>query len=117
MKFTETNPNKSYDVMRYVSENGVWEMGVRSVLYGKRISANPVGWGGYEVDYCAGPVPEHVYEIRDLVRDILEAYPESLEPYTIRQLWPKWERRPIHKDETCVPELRRLAALARAGAL
>lgn len=117
MKFTPAPPNVDFDVERYVSENGVWELGIHSVLFGKRVAANPVNWGGYEVDYCAGADPANVAEIRDLVRDILSMFDEDVEPHTIRHLWPKWERRPIHKDATCVPELRRLAALAKAGSL
>lgn len=117
MRFTETNPNENYDVMRYVSENGVWEMGVYRVIFGYRVGAGLATSGCREVVYCAGANPEHVHEIRDLVRDILQAFPESERGHRISALLPSFEIKPIHKDATCVPELRRLAALARAGAL
>ncbi|MFC3833438.1 hypothetical protein [Deinococcus rufus] len=104
--------NENYDLGRWVSETGRWEFGLRSMLFGVRVSAGLVGGMSYDIDYCAGADPHRIALLRHLLHTILEGHPESVRPHQLLALLPTWERRPIHLDERCFSELVRLAGEA-----
>lgn len=119
MKFTEAAPTEGY-FMRWVSENGIWEFGLRRMIFGVRVSANLVDapWGEYAMmDYCAGAKPRDISRLCRLGRTILEGQPESITGQELRAMLPGYAVRPVVKDEACMTALTRLAAEAmRRGA-
>lgn len=112
MKFTQAAPTEGY-FQRWVSENGVWEHGLRRMIFGVRVSANPVGADCVVMDYCAGANLLDVVDLLGLTRTILEAQPESLTTRELRAMLPGWDRRPVVRDEACMAGLRQLAEAAR----
>lgn len=113
MRFSLAPTTPDLDILRVVSETGRWEVGIWRVMFGLRVRA--LVDGEVPVDYCGGKVVEQVHEVYALVTDILTALPESVSGDEVHALMPGFEQKPVHKDFTCVPQLRALAARARAG--
>ena len=111
MKFTQAAPDNGY-FMRWTSDTGRWEFGFQQMLFGVRVSANPVSgpWGEYAVmDYCAGPSESAVRTLFMLTCTILEGQPESLTGDELRAMLPGYEVRPVVNDPACMAALTALA--------
>ncbi len=109
MKFTRTEPNKDFDIIRCVSENNKWEIGIRQMLFGVRICGNPTGNGAYSFDYCAGDDQLFALELFAAVVNILERYTEETTSTQIRIDFPPYEIKPINKDPYCWKRLQEMA--------
>ena len=115
MNFSSAEPDEDLNIMRFTSENGVWELGIREVLYGYRINLNwmkPVpsyGEPHYHVlDYCGGADEAFVLQLLATVHLILSGIPETVTAQDIKRTFPGWKVRPIHKDP-CWVKLQEMA--------
>lgn len=111
MRFTKALANENFDVLRCVSENSVWELGIRSVLFGIRICANPVGDDCYWLGYCAGDDFGFALVLLATVAKILEQYPENTDPQQIKLDFPKYDIKPINRDPYCWRRLQEMAGM------
>lgn len=97
---------------RWTSENGVWEIGVYPVMYGKRIRAGIVKSPCCAVDLCAGRDEDVLKELAVLVMYILESFPEDVKTSEVEEVFPFCRVKPINNDP-CWEELRKLALRCR----
>ncbi len=109
MKFTKTEPDENFDVLRCISETGKWEIGIRRVLYGLNICGNPVHDDCYSFHYPAGDNRGFALVLFATVFRILERYPEDVTLKQIQQDFPKYEVQPIDKDPYCWKRLQEMA--------
>lgn len=96
MKFKNAETTINFDVLRLTSKT--WEMGVRRMIYGFRVSANKLGDNCYTVDYCAASNTSFLWELFQVVLDILEALPDDMEPSVVESLLPTYQIKPINLD-------------------
>ncbi|WP_155300664.1 hypothetical protein [Deinococcus kurensis] len=108
MQFEQADPTIEYDVVRRVSTDGRWEVGIRSVMFGKRVSAGLVGSQCWSVDYCAGPHMPSVAVLADVVERILRGFPDGAGTREVLAALPTYRQRPIFQD----PCWHRLLAMA-----
>lgn len=97
---------------RWTSENGVWELGLRPMLYGVRVSAGTIEEGKtevmyYSIDYCAGSDQAFLLNLLAAVFMLLCALPEEVTGREVEKLFPTYERKPINLDP-CWDELMEL---------
>lgn len=111
MKFTKTEPNIDFDILRCVSETGKWEFGIRRMLYGVRICGNPVGNGAYTLDYCAGDDEVFALTLFATVATILEDYAEDVTTQQIKRDFPAFEIKPVNRDPYCWKRLQEMAGV------
>lgn len=102
--------------VRWVSENEVWEIGLRPMIYGVRVSVgkiNPVHGHalGYSLDYCAGDDQVFLLNLWATIVILMAALPESISPRELERLFPTYQIKPINRDPYCWNELQRLAKL------
>ena len=109
MKFTKTEPDENFDILRCVSENNKWEIGMRRMLFGVRICGNPVGDCCYAFDYCAADDQIFAIELFATVVNILEKYPETTTARQLQDNFPRYEVKPINRDPYCWKRLQEMA--------
>ena len=109
MKFTITEPDINFMVVRFTSEGNVWEAGVRQVIYGFRASAGRIGSDCVEVDYCCGIDLAFAFTVLQTVVQIMESIPETVTLQEVRRLFPVFEVKPISRDPGCLMQLREIA--------
>ena len=109
MKFAPAMTNENYPMLRMLSENAAWECGVRAMLFGYRVSANPVGNGAYTIDYCCADEQLWVELILSIVVIAFETLPETLTSEEVQQLFPQQNIKPIKNDADCFSQLKQLA--------
>jgi hypothetical protein len=88
---------------RFVSENNVWEICLRPMLYGVRVGVGKInpdrGFAlSYELDYCAGADPAFLMNLFATIVILMSALPEDVTYSEIRELFPSYERKPINQD-------------------
>lgn len=88
---------------RWTSENDVWEIGLRPMIYGVRVSAGRVepsrGFAlFYAIDYCAGGDESFLMQLFAVVVNLLSRLPESITVAEVERLFPEYERKPINLD-------------------
>lgn len=125
MLFEKVEPDKDFDVVKFTSLEGEWNIGIRRVMYGFRISGNPIwyewskGRGTenrikcqeYTFDYCAGADFSFVLQLLVTMMTIMESLPATVTVQEVKSMLPDWERRPINiEGEQCWPKLQELAA-------
>lgn len=93
---------------RWTSENGVWEIGVHPVMFGKRIRAGRVDRPFCAIDLCAGGDEDVLKQLAVLVMYVLESFPEDVLEREVEDLMPWCRTKPINNDP-CWDELRKLA--------
>lgn len=108
MRFCATEQNEVIDVMRFLSEEGVWEFGIRRVIFGWRVALSQIGDCCYTLDYCAGGDFGFAMVLLATIAKILESYPESVRIRQIQDAFPRYERRPINLDP-CWTKLHEMA--------
>jgi len=113
MKFKIAQKTEQFDALRLVSEGGIWELGLWSVMFGRRIRLGKVGEGCVNLDYCAGDNLLFQLEVLNAVRCILLDVPEDVDVWAIENLFPGYEIKPINLDSHCWPTLQALAEKAR----
>lgn len=110
MKFVKGPGNMDHPISHLVSEGGRWEMGIRPMLFGYRVSASKVGDGGYSIDYCCGNELVWIFMVYQAVMKALEVLPEEIEPWQVSRLFPRQYTKPMRSDLTCWAALLDLAA-------
>jgi hypothetical protein len=110
MKFTLTTPNENFLLRRFVSEQGLWEFGLRAMMFGVRVSLSRVSDAWYTLDYCAGDDPGFVLILLATVAVILERYPETIAPSQLEREFPHYEYKPINRDK-CWGKLQQMAGI------
>ena len=93
---------------RWVSENGVWEIGVFPVMFGKRVRAGLVNAPDCVVDYCAGADEDFLKELIVAIMIILESFDEDVSTIEVERILPTYRTKPINLDP-CWPSLKRIA--------
>ena len=101
--------DSKFAVVKFVSINHEWEMGVRPVLYGARVSGNRTSSNTYCFDYCAGHNYDFAMQLFRTMQAILMALPESITEGELKRMLPTFAVKPIDHDPTCWQELQRLA--------
>jgi len=98
MRFTETQPNENFPIMRMISETGRWEIGYWPVLYGVRVRLGLTGSPGCDVDYCCGASTKLRAEVLLVMLVILETVGEQAPQGEISDLFPMAWAKPIDRD-------------------
>ena len=111
MKFKPDSPNETLDVLRLVSENEVWELGYRQMLFGVRVSLSRIGDYWYTLDYCAGDNPEFALHLLLTVMQILKRYTEDVAGKQLERDFPKYDVKPIDRDPNCWKQLQEMASI------
>lgn len=109
MKFSKADPCPDHLLdPRWTSENGVWEIGVHPVMFGKRVRAGKVKSPFCPVDLCAGSDDNVLKELAVMVMYILESLPENANEADVGRLFPICRIKPVNNDP-CWEGMRRLA--------
>lgn len=98
MKFKRTIPDENFDVLKFLSLEGGWELGLRSMLYGVRVSLSKSGSQWCNLDYCAGDNLVLQLAVLDAVGTILSQFPETVSGGDIERFFPDFEVKPIDRD-------------------
>lgn len=109
MEFSRTNPTPDLPILRLTSEQGRWELGLRPMLYGVRVSLGVIGDGGFCVDYCAGANAVFALELLVTMVMILRQFPEDMPWHELARQFPKYDVKPIDRDPHCWPQLQAMA--------
>lgn len=104
LKFKLDTPNENFPLLRFLSEDGGYEVGLMPVLYGVRVRAGRVGDSFVFIDYCAGADRDFQARLLGVIIDILETLPVGITPREVQDLMPGYDIRPIDKDP-CWPTL------------
>lgn len=120
MRFSKSPPCAEHMLSpRWVSENGVWEIGVFQVMFGKRVRAGRINVDWCVVDYCAGQDDDFLKQLITTVIIILESFDENTPEIDIEQVLPTYKTKPINLDP-CWAQLKKVALgrhIAKTGSL
>jgi len=122
MKIREVEVNENYPIRRFQSEGGLWEWGIRPMLFGFRVTIgqceSPVlGVATIEADYCCGPELTSAMLWLGFISAILHQLPEEITAPELNRLFPKQRIKPLYEDPDCRAALEELAArVNRKGA-
>jgi hypothetical protein len=105
MKFKAVEPDENFSLLRLVSEGGKWELGLRPMLFGVRVSLGRVWAVGLVVDYCAGAKVADQFGVLAVVLDILEHFPEEASERDALGFFPEQRIRPMYNDPECWAKL------------
>jgi hypothetical protein len=109
VKFTAaTTRHRDYPYHLLSSEDGLWHIAIKPVIFGSRVIAWRQDSAGPCVDYCAGDNPAFLFELLDAVTRIFQRMPDGISERQVTALMPRYERRPIDQDP-CWPALQALA--------
>lgn len=111
-KFAPTEPN--FDKLKLVSEEGGWELGLWSVMFGVRVRFGRTGGCGVELDYCAGADELFQWELLNAIHIILLEVPESVSNCELRRMFPDYTVKPVNNCPHCWPRLQQMRDEARA---
>jgi hypothetical protein len=110
----EAEVTENFPIRRFVSTpTARWELGLRPMLYGTRISMSLNGDGGIELDYCCGQHEDDWFLYMGMVAGLCLYLPESIEPHQLRRLFPQQTIRPLRQDRKCVDALFALAEVLK----
>lgn len=109
MKFSRSEPDLTFDVAKFLSETGVWEIGIRKLLYGLEVCGNPVGDDACTFFYPAGNDGVFTLTLLATIINILAKYPENVTYQQIEKDFPKYEIKPINRDPYCWKRLQEMA--------
>ena len=101
MLFTQQPPNEGYPILRMSSESDLWEMGIRPVLYGYRVSAGKTGTLFYSLDYCCGDSRQWILRVITVLEIALERIPETAQLSEVEKLFPRQQFKPMQQDPDC----------------
>lgn len=115
MDFHPTTPTEGIS-HRWASENDVWEISLRPMIYGVRVSVGRIessrGYAlFYVLDYCAGDDQAFLLNLWATIVILMTALPESITPRELKKLFPTYKVKPINRDPHCWEELQRLVKL------
>ena len=107
MTFSLSLPNENIYPVRWISTNGIWELGTWPVLFGVRIRMGKVGAFGPVLDYCAGADTDFQRELLLSIMMALIPVDENISEDELYKLFPKWKVRPINADP-CWPIIKKM---------
>jgi hypothetical protein len=103
----------SYEPCSWSSESGKWCVGVRQMMFGRRVFCYQIGDDSYSLDYCTGENLAITVSVLFLVIRALYAVDESISPGQLRKLFPIEHARPISpNDMECLHGLIEMAKTA-----
>jgi hypothetical protein len=114
MKFKMAEREPNYDRLKLVSEGGIWELGLWSVMFGVRVRMGRAGLFYVNLDYCAGADAQFQMELLNAVHIILQEVPESISDRDLEDMFPQFDIKPINLDPRCWPRLQQMRDEARA---
>jgi hypothetical protein len=91
MKFNEAPTTQNFPDKRWVSEEGVWEIGLYPIVGGERLRLGKVGNGWLTIDYHTDEDdPAGALLLLSLVTEILKYFPESSTEKEIDEVFPSY---------------------------
>jgi hypothetical protein len=109
----ETDENFPIRKMRSLPA-GLWEIGLRPMLFGVRVSMSRTGSQFITLDYCAGDDPQMQLILLGFVCGLCVYLPEEISENDLRAIFPKETIKPIWKDKECLESLFKLGDALRA---
>lgn len=94
MIFSRTEPNREYRSLRFISNDGIWELGLSPYQYGIRLRMGRAGRPPSVVDFCLGHDTAIYSPALLAVMKLLEQLPESASEKEIDALFPWAGTRP-----------------------
>lgn len=94
MTFQRAEPNREYRTLRFVSEEGRWELGLSPYQQGMRLRMGLFGRPPAVVNFCMGYLLEIYTPVLLAVIKLLEAVPESASAEEIDAVFPWTGTRP-----------------------
>ena len=116
MVFLKAETDVNFDVRKFISTSGRWELGVCRMIYGARVRLGIAGESFCVLDYCGGNDPEVLENLLRLVMTILLTVPEELDHQRVAAIFPTYKIKPIVLDQQCWATLESLAANAISDA-
>jgi hypothetical protein len=125
MIFQKVEPDLNFDVVKYSSRDGEWEIGVHRVIFGYRVCGNPIWeeWSKnkgmaelvkcqhYTFNYCAGADMGFLQQLLVTMLTIFEVLPSTVTEREVMDMLPEFRRKPINiEGEECWPKLQELAS-------
>lgn len=105
MRFlTRLEPTESLPVLRMQSEQGIWELGMRQMMFGVRVSLMRTQDFWYTLDYCAADDEAFLLQLYVVISLALESFSEDVDPNVISRQFPRFQFKPIKYDR-CWGEL------------
>jgi hypothetical protein len=86
MKLKLTEPSINFNILRLTSET--WEIGIRRVLFGYRVSGNRLGFDFYCVDWCCGADETLALRVLCCLTKIIESHELNLSEKELIALLP-----------------------------
>jgi hypothetical protein len=108
MQLFTTDPDKNFSILKYISTNHKWEIGIKPMMFGVRVCGSPVGSFGYTFEYCAGDNPTFAITLMQTMLAIFEALPEDIKEKEVKRLLPSYSVKPIDRDPNCWKALKKL---------
>lgn len=115
MIFTQVAKDENYDVVKYTSQGGRWDLGLKAMFFGVRLRFGLANYPVADLDYCAGDDIEFQLDLLRAVTLILLPVPEEITPREICDMFPKCRVKPVCLDP-CWDVLVRMAAEALSKA-
>ena len=109
MKFKVTQTDYNFQVLKMISNERRWELGLTQMQFGVRVRFARAHNVYCLLDYCAGADQVFQMELLYAIRTILLDVPESTCDNDIMAIFPRYLIRPINLDPTCwirIQELR-----------
>jgi hypothetical protein len=104
--FERIHPSSEYQALRFLSESGVWELGLNPYHAGTRLRMGLSGRPPSVIDFCLGYHTKIYYPVLMAVLERLRALPESASAKEIDALFPWAGTRPdlnIHLEPLLLP--------------
>ncbi|GAB4176711.1 MAG: hypothetical protein Fur0032_16750 [Terrimicrobiaceae bacterium] len=111
MTFLRADPTPSYRLLRLISQEGRWELGLSPYTHGTRLRMGLHGRPPSIMDFCLGHDAQLAISVLTAILGILEDIPEESEPATIDAAFPWAGTRP--NPDLHLPRLASLAASRR----
>jgi hypothetical protein len=108
VELIKAEPTEDFPLAHYISPSGQWEMGVRQMIYGARVSGNRTGSHAFAFDYCGGANPGVIHLLLMVMLSILSRLPEATTERELEQMLPICIVKPIDRDP-CWQKLQQLA--------
>lgn len=92
------NASKVGYSVSFVSENRIWYVGIKPVIFGYRVVAWRKDSIGCSVDYCAGGDTAFLVKLVQAVLVLFQHFPESVSELEVADFMPSYKTRPINTD-------------------
>ena len=104
MKLTIVENDTNYPILKIVSENNIWELGISqpTIFKGLRVSAGLIGTESYDINYCCGTDVYLAVEVLKQVVEIFYYLPEEITVIDLYEYFPYFEIKPINLNENYI---------------